>query len=140
MEKRSGKIENFLRMSDEDFHFLLNLIAPMISKQDTVMRKAISAKERFLVTLRFLATGESYEDLQYLSRISPQSLSTIIIEVCQALIKVLAPQMQVRKNLYNTVHSVSYVCTGCDMSDMNGLSYNICIFGVFSDFGLLKHD
>ncbi len=113
MEKQSGKIENFLRMSDEDFQFLLNLIAPMISKQDTVMRKAISAKERFLVTLRFLASGESYEDLQYLSRISPQSLSKITIEVCQALIKVLAPQMQVRKNQYNKIVRCSYViyCT-----------------------------
>lgn len=100
MEKRSGKIENFLRMSDDDFHLLLNAIAPMISKQDTVMRKSISAIQRFVVTLRFLASGETYEDLQYVSRISPQALSLIVIEVCEALITVLTPQMQVRKNEY----------------------------------------
>ncbi len=95
MEK-SGKLENFLRMSNADFNFLLNSIAPLISKNDTRLRKAISAKERFMVTLRFLASGESYDDLQYVARISPQAISKIVIDVCQAICKILANQIQVR--------------------------------------------
>lgn len=95
MEKRSGRIENFLRMSPEDFSTLLNLLSPVISKQDTRLRKAISAKERFIITLRFLSTGNSFEDLSYLARVSPHAISRIVMEVCTALISILSNQMQV---------------------------------------------
>jgi hypothetical protein len=50
-------------MSTEDFDYLLNKIKLQISKKDTVLRKAISAEERFAVTLRFLATGDSFQNL-----------------------------------------------------------------------------
>lgn len=48
---------NFLlRMSVVDFDELLDLVSPLIIKQDTQMRKAISPGERLAVTLRYLAT------------------------------------------------------------------------------------
>ena len=49
--------QNFLRMNIETLHFLLNLVGPRLQRQDTVMRTAISAGQRFAITLRFLATG-----------------------------------------------------------------------------------
>lgn len=48
---------NFVRMKPEDFDFLLEKITPLIKKQDTNWRQAISPAMRFCVTLRFLATG-----------------------------------------------------------------------------------
>jgi len=68
--------KNYLRMvMDEDtYRNLLSMIAPLIPKQDTVMRKSISPHERLAVTLRFLATGRTYEDLKYTSVISSQAL------------------------------------------------------------------
>ena len=53
------------------------------------MRSPISAGERLSVTLRFLATGESFTSLQYQFRISASTLSLIIPEVCDAIFKVL---------------------------------------------------
>lgn len=44
---------DLLRMSVEDFHFLLEKVAPHITKKDTHLRKSISPKDRLSVTLRF---------------------------------------------------------------------------------------
>lgn len=51
---------NFVRMASDDFDFLLSLVSPLISKQNTPLRKSISAGERLAVTLRFLATGNLF--------------------------------------------------------------------------------
>ena len=53
------------------------------------MRQPISRGKRLAVTLRFLATGESFSSLQYHFRISAASLSIIVPEVCQAVFQVL---------------------------------------------------
>ncbi|XP_063923528.1 uncharacterized protein LOC135137732 [Zophobas morio] len=80
---------NFLRMSVTDFDYLLNKVSPLITKQDTLMRRAITPTERLIVTLRYLATGDSYKSLMYLFRIPANTISTIIPEVCQAIYNVL---------------------------------------------------
>ena len=51
---------NFLRMDAATFDELLSKVGPLITYQDTIMRKAISPGERLALTLRFLATGEHY--------------------------------------------------------------------------------
>jgi hypothetical protein len=48
---------SFLRMNTETFNNILQLITPLIEKQNTVMRNSISPGERLAVTLRYLATG-----------------------------------------------------------------------------------
>lgn len=76
-------------MDEKTYLELLSMVTPIIKKEDTVMRKSISAHERLSVTLRFLATGRSYKDLKFSSVISPQALGKIIPETCQALYQVL---------------------------------------------------
>lgn len=80
---------NYLRMDEDTYIELLNLVTPLIKKQDTVMRTAITPHERLSTTLRFLATGRSMQDLKYSVAISPQSLGQIIPETCTAICKVL---------------------------------------------------
>lgn len=80
---------NYLRMDKKTYLKLLEMVTPMIKNEDTVMRNSISAHERLSVTLRFLATGRSYEDLKFSAIISPQALGKIIPETCEALYKVL---------------------------------------------------
>ncbi|CAH1378426.1 unnamed protein product [Tenebrio molitor] len=72
-------------MDDDAFRTILELVRPKITKQNTVMRNAISAEERLTFTLRYLATGNSYEDLKFSTAMSPQSLSAIIPETCWAI-------------------------------------------------------
>jgi hypothetical protein len=49
------------------------------------MRRAIASHERISVTLRFIATGRSYEDLEFSAAISAESLGVIIPETCPAI-------------------------------------------------------
>jgi hypothetical protein len=52
--------KNYFRMSD-----VLAKVKPLIVKQDIVMRNAITPEARIAATLRFLATGRSFEDLKF---------------------------------------------------------------------------
>ncbi|XP_068127844.1 putative nuclease HARBI1 [Hyperolius riggenbachi] len=80
---------NYLRMPQEAFHYLLHVVTPLISKEDTWMRKSITPEQRLTATLRFLATGRSLQDLKFSTGISPQALGIIIPETCQAIIDAL---------------------------------------------------
>jgi hypothetical protein len=70
-----GLYKNVTRMSPSEFEFLTNLIGENISKNDTAFRKAISVQERLALTLRFLASGDSYVSLQYPFKICKQAIS-----------------------------------------------------------------
>ena len=67
----------FMRMNYEKFIELTEMITPIVSKMDTVMRKAICPKQRLALTLRFLVTGESFRSLEYQFRISRKAVSYI---------------------------------------------------------------
>ncbi|CAH4034440.1 unnamed protein product [Pieris brassicae] len=85
----ADEFRNFLRMDSECFEELLNMVSPLIQKQDTLMRESISPRERLTVTLRFLVTGQSYEDLKFSAVISPQLMSTMIPETRSAMFETL---------------------------------------------------
>lgn len=86
-----------LRMTPNDFDYLLNLVTPLISKMDTRMRKAISPGERLAITLYYLATGQSYSTLQFMFRVSQSTITLIVPEVLDAIWTVLKGEyMKVR--------------------------------------------
>ena len=55
------------------------------------MREAISAEERLLVTLRYLATGMSTQNLCYSFRVGRTTASNIVSDVCVAIYDVFSP-------------------------------------------------
>ncbi|KAG0720088.1 hypothetical protein GWK47_049188 [Chionoecetes opilio] len=55
LEDENG-YRNWMRLDRRQFHEVLELIRPAISRQDTNMRAAVSAEERLAITLRHLAT------------------------------------------------------------------------------------
>ena len=82
---------SFFRISPERMEHLLFLIGPLIQKQDTNFRKAIPAPERLMLTLRFLASGDSQRSLTYLFRMGKKTVSRIISETSDAIVQALQP-------------------------------------------------
>ncbi|KAG8177484.1 hypothetical protein JTE90_008668 [Oedothorax gibbosus] len=70
----------WLRMDTEAFELLLIKVTPLISKQDTNMRKSISAGERLSVTLRYLATGETQSSLSFQFRIGQNTIQAFSLK------------------------------------------------------------
>nr|CAH7742406.1 unnamed protein product [Callosobruchus chinensis] len=68
-------------MSRNNFETLLEMVRPTIEKSDTRFREAIPAEVRLAITLRFLATGDSFASLMYLFRVSKQSISALVPEM-----------------------------------------------------------
>lgn len=82
-------LKNFIRMDERTFEKLHSLIEARIGKQATHLRETISTRSRLVVTLRFLATGETFKSLMYSFRISQPAISLFVPEVCRAIYEVL---------------------------------------------------
>lgn len=91
--------KSFVRMSSKDFEFLVTLIGPKISWQDTNYINFISIPERLALTLHYLAGGDSYNSLMLLFRISIPSISKNVPEVCEAVLDSLKDWVKIRTEL-----------------------------------------
>ena len=88
---------NYLSIDEPTFLELLSFVTPIMKKQDTVMRTAITSHEGFTCNLRYLATGRSYGDFKFSFLVSLQALRRIIPEICNAIYEVLK-DMKVSKD------------------------------------------
>jgi hypothetical protein len=89
--------QNFLRLYTTSFDELLKMITPRIEKKEYYYARCYSSKPAFVNTLRYLAAGNTLEDLKFTSAISPQSIGIIVLETCTALIHSLKDYIKVRK-------------------------------------------
>jgi hypothetical protein len=85
-----------MRMSPACFENLLKKISSIIQRVDTTMRSAIPAKVKLEITLSYLATGNSFRNLQQQFRVSRPAISNFIPEVCDAIYDALKEFIQVR--------------------------------------------
>jgi hypothetical protein len=74
-----------LRKSPELYDTLHDQIANAIQRSDALIRDAIPSRIKLEVTLSFLATGNSYRNLQQLCRVSKAAISKFIPEVCDSI-------------------------------------------------------
>lgn len=102
------EFKNLLRMSEHHFQFLLGLVSPKIQKNDTNMREALSAKLKLEITLRYLATGDSFKTLEYLFRVPKSSISKFIEEVMDAVCDALKEFIKVSEKKSSTLYSLQY--------------------------------
>ena len=72
-------------MSPERMEHLLHLVAPLITKKNMKFRDAISPADRLMVTLRYLASGNSRVSLSYLFRMGRNTISQIVSETSRAI-------------------------------------------------------
>lgn len=82
--------KEMLRMNFETFQEILTAIGPEITKHQVVGgHRVISPAARLTLTLRFLATGETFRSLHFQFRMGKSTISYIVREVCQAIYLVL---------------------------------------------------
>lgn len=93
---------NFLRLYEDEFDYLVDLVTPHIQKENTNYRKSISAAERLAITIRYLATGDSYASLMFLFHVSKAAIHSIIEETCTTIFEVLN-SLSVSVSLSNSV-------------------------------------
>ncbi|XP_017476301.1 PREDICTED: uncharacterized protein LOC108366407 [Rhagoletis zephyria] len=84
-----------LRMTTQQFDFLLEKVAPLIQKQDTIMREALTPRIKLLMALKFLATGDNYLSLSEAFRVSRSSICVLLKDVLDAIYEVLEEYIQV---------------------------------------------
>ncbi|XP_071479609.1 putative nuclease HARBI1 [Diadema antillarum] len=64
---------------------LVERLTPRIQKKDTNLRRALEPGLKLAIALRYIASGDSYKSLSYGFRVAPNTISTIVPEVCQAI-------------------------------------------------------
>ena len=79
----------YLRMDTASFTELLEKVSPKIAKKTTIMREPITPGERLSITLRYLATGESFKSLGFQFRVHWTTVCKIIPEVLEAIFATL---------------------------------------------------
>lgn len=78
-------------MSTSSFDHILECIRGDITKQDTLMRKAITPDLKLALTLHKLATNADYGTIHKHYRVGKSTASGIVIEVSDAIWKRLGP-------------------------------------------------
>ena len=76
---------NYMRMTPEFFEMIKTRLEPRIARQATNYRAPISVGEKLALTIRYLATGESYTSLSCQFRVGRSTISKFLPDVCRAI-------------------------------------------------------
>ena len=63
-------------------------VGPVIQKEKTRFHEPCPTRLKVAITLRYLATGDSCKTLMYGSRVAFNTISLLVIEVCEAIYQV----------------------------------------------------
>lgn len=86
---------NLLRMSEDHFDYLLQRISDRIQKSDTHLREAIRAQTKLEMTLRYLATGDSFKSLEFLFKVPATTTSKFLADVLDSIYTALQEFIEV---------------------------------------------
>lgn len=84
-----------MRMSTDAFSELVDLVTPYIKKYNTHLRKSIPVDKRLAITLKYLASGDTFYDLSSFYCVGVSTIQKIIYETCQAINIVLRSKIQI---------------------------------------------
>ncbi len=86
LERESkGDFINYMRMEPCMFHEPLLRVTPRITKKDINFRRALEPGLKLAITIRYMATGNSYHSLSYSFRVPHNTISGIVKEVSTAI-------------------------------------------------------
>ena len=87
-----GEIHRYVSMNDGlKLRSNLALVSPLLTCQETIMRKAIDLNIKQAVTLHHLAEGTSHSSLALHHRLGRSTVSNIIYKTCDAIWEALQP-------------------------------------------------
>uniref|UniRef100_A0A915CZQ7 Granulins domain-containing protein n=1 Tax=Ditylenchus dipsaci TaxID=166011 RepID=A0A915CZQ7_9BILA len=87
LKANPDKFIDYMRMNPEVFATLLQALNERLTKYS--IRTPICAEERLMLTIRHLATGESYRSLSFQFRMGCMTVCRIISDTCSAIYEVL---------------------------------------------------
>ncbi|KAB0803165.1 hypothetical protein PPYR_00135 [Photinus pyralis] len=91
LQRDEIKFFQYFRMSAPKFAECVNLLESQLTLENTTFRKAISKEERLAVTLRFLATGDTFRTIAFSYRLGETTVRNIVHTTCDAIWKIMGP-------------------------------------------------
>ncbi|XP_040275603.1 uncharacterized protein LOC120990767 [Bufo bufo] len=85
LREHPAKFVRYCRMSFPTFDLLLGELRPGLTFMNTNMRRCVSAEERLIITLRFLATGNSFASLHFEFRMGTSTIAGIVRATCATM-------------------------------------------------------
>ncbi|XP_044151430.1 protein ALP1-like [Bufo gargarizans] len=85
LRKHPVKFAEYLRVSVASFDDLSQRLRRRLRRKDTKFRRSVTPEERLMVTLRFLASGESFSSLHFQFRLGKSTISYIVKDTCRAI-------------------------------------------------------
>ena len=79
------RFTNYMRMTPEFFEMIKTRLEPHLARQATNYRAPISVGEKLTLTIRYLATGESYTPLSCQFSVGRSTISKFLPVVCRAI-------------------------------------------------------
>ena len=77
---------NFMRMDFDVYQEILTRIEYRIKPKISKYRTPLTAGIKLAITLRYLATGDSYHSLMYGFRVAHNTISKVVRQVCDAIV------------------------------------------------------
>ena len=79
--------QNFMRMPPAMFDEIVQRLTPRITKATTNWRAPLDPGLKVALTLRHLASGANYHDMQYAWRVPHNTISLVVREVCAVIVE-----------------------------------------------------
>ena len=90
MAEYPAAFRNCTRIGPAMFHDPLQVVGPRITKNHTWFRQSINPDLKLEITLRFLATWDTYRTLMYGFRDAHNTICSIVRDVCEAIVSAYA--------------------------------------------------
>jgi len=85
LKEDDDKFFQYTRMHKRTFDIILNAVRPCLQRKTTNFRRPISPEERLVITLRFMATGQSYHSIAFDFRVGVATVSGIVKETARII-------------------------------------------------------
>lgn len=82
---------SYVKMDFERFKHLLNIIQDQLAPRGPCRKDVINPEVKLIITLRYLTSADSFQTLCFCFRIASNTISRLVKEVCDSIIKKVGP-------------------------------------------------